>query len=246
MKTKIFAFLLLFSTQTLAFDFNVNNLDVTRLFEDEKEFNVRNSERLFALIDVLYLDKNGVLQAHYHNYDFDMLYRGKNIFSRPFDNHIYEIFIQESYSRSWHQFIIKYDSLGKTVKLLLAQYKEIAQRLTTAYENKNALQEKYHAYYADEKYLLPIENDIKDLSQLGWQLTQVTHRFHDAIRPLLVNRELAKDREKAHLDIVSGLNNFNQRIEFAEHHTQQIVGGAIENTIMNISNAVDELELNNP
>ncbi len=243
MKIRFLVFLLLFSTQTQAFDFNLNFLDLSRLFEEKHKFSVGKAERLFALAEVLHIDsKDGVLKANYHNYDFDMLYRGKNIFIRPFDEHIYNLYIQKTYSESWHKFIGQYDSLGRTVQLLLSQYEDIAKRLDKAYESRKALQEKYQTYYADSQYLQPIEKDIRQLSQLGWQLTIVTRRFHNAIRPMLVNREMTQDRAKAHLDIIGGLDNYRQQIGFAEHYTEKAVGSAVEVTIENVSNAVYELE----
>lgn len=242
MKIKLLAFLLLFSTHSYAFDFNLNFLDLSRLFENEKEFSVGKAERLFALSEVLHLNKKGVLEAYYYNYDFDMLHRGKNIFIRPLDNHIYNLYIQETYSRSWHEFIGQYDSLGKTVVLLLAQYKDVAARLTKAYESKKALQKKYQTYYADDQYLQPIEDDIQDLSRIGWQLTLVTRRFHDAIKPLLINYEMTQDRAKAHAAIASGLSTFKEKIGFAEHYSEEAVSDALEATIENVSKAVSELE----
>lgn len=247
MKIKIFAFLLLFSTQAFSFDLTyftnkLNELGELSLFEDDKEFEVEDAERLFAFVEVLYLDNNGILQSHYHNYDFDMFYQGKNVFIRPFDSYMYNLYIQKSYARSWHHFIGQHESLAKTVQLLLSQYKDVSKRLTKAYESKKALQEKYQTYYGDEDYLKPIEDDIKHLSQLGWQLTIISRRFHDAIRPLLINKEMAQDRGKAHLDIVGGLDTFNEHIGYAEYYTEHAVGSAVEATIENVSNAVYALE----
>jgi hypothetical protein len=130
----------------------------------------------------------------------------------------------------WLYKVGQYEPLFKAVKLLLEQYHDLAERLTVLHEGRA----KIIREYGKDSDVKALDNDIKKLSALGWQLTQVTKRFFVAIKLRMVKLEVAATRQQA----LAGLRTFENEIDAAQTTSSQ----SLDDIIANIDQAVRKLE----
>lgn len=149
------------------------------------------------------------------------------IFTKDIFNLKYDV---AHYDNRWLHNVGQHEPLFKAVKLFLEQYHDLAERLTILHEGRAKIIREYGGG-SDVKAL---DSDIKKLSALGWQLTQVTKRFFVAIKPRMVKLEVAATRQQA----LAGLRTFENEIDAAQTTSSQ----SLDDIIANIDQAVRKLE----
>lgn len=213
------------------------------------------ARQLFAIIDVLDINDEGFLQMKYsNNYDYEkpsvchhLGHGSARRYARHSGNYTANFGTAAiscsttSYDDLWFSFISQYDLLAETVRLLMSQFSDIAERLDSLYADRAMLQKKYEKYNR-EGYLDPIDEDIRYLSLQGKELQSVARRFFDAVKPRLIDAEIEKDVLEARTEGMRGLTTFERELQGVTSLPGKAINQSLEQIVAAVDQAVRQLE----
>jgi hypothetical protein len=130
----------------------------------------------------------------------------------------------------WVYDLGKDKTFGGTSQMILTKFQDIAYRLHTAYNSQSELIGKYGADFPIKN----IDDDIRHLSSLGWQLVEPTKRFF----ALAKEHMMKVDEANARAEAMHGLKTFTQEIEAAGNQPSE----ALEQSVADITAAINNLE----
>jgi uncharacterized HAD superfamily protein len=191
---------------------------------------------LSEISEKIYLDqKTQVLMYHYNR---DYLLSCKNRLRYRFDETIFNKQIWDNNEcktgfNLWLYRINEQPPLFKVVKILLAQYYDLAQRLTTLHKNRTQILEQHRT---DRQSVVVLELDIKKLAQTGYDLTDVTRKFLEVSQLCMIQLDVIGTRQKA----LDGLRTFDIDVSIDDRNLST---KSFNETIEIIKRAVRKLEL---
>ncbi len=130
----------------------------------------------------------------------------------------------------WIKTLGQQKSLKKVLQIIHKQFLELNRRLGILHGDRQRLIKKYN----DNSFVGPIDKDIKELSSKGMRLAKVAKRFFVAVKPKLIQLDVAATRQKA----LAGLRTFENEIDAAQTTSSQ----SLDDIIANIDQAVKKLE----
>jgi len=183
------------------------------------------NEQLFSSIHVaqpFYITPTAELKETFPLYD--TCYGGNN------GGNIHDILVLFSQVEPWIKTLGQQKSLRKVLQIMHKQFLELARRLGILHSDIGRLIKKYNDYY----FVGSFDKDIKELSSKGMRLAKVAKRFFVAVKPKLIQLDVAATRQQA----LAGLRTFENEIDAVQTTSSQ----SLDDIIANIDQAVKKLE----
>ncbi len=143
---------------------------------------------------------------------------------------IHDILVRFCQVEPWIKTLGKQKSLKKVLQIMHKQFLDLARRIGILHSDRQRLIKKYN----DDSFVSIIDEDIKELSSKGMRLAKVAKRFFVAVKPKLIQLDVAATRQKA----LAGLRTFENEIDAAQTTSSQ----SLDDIIANIDQAVRKLE----
>jgi len=145
-------------------------------------------------------------------------------------NDIHDILVLFSQVEPWIKTLGQQKSLKKVLQIMHKQFLDLARRIGILHSDRQRLINKYN----DDSFVGVIDEDIKELSSKGLKLAKVAKRFFVAVKPKLIQLDVATTRQQA----LAGLRTFENEIDSAQTTSSQ----SLDDIIANIDQAVKKLE----
>lgn len=134
----------------------------------------------------------------------------------------------------WLSEIAQYESAKQALLLIQRQYVDLAKRLNILTAERAEIVRKF----GHDRYVGPIDENIRKLSALGIKLAETARRFFPALEPKMGEIMVAKALGKG----LDGLRGFEDQVDRADGLPQESVDEideALEQAVLDLEQAIN-------
>lgn len=158
----------------------------------------------------------------YYNFFSDVFERDIHIMSKIQNDCGYELYLEQ---------FVEHPKLNDAVHLALIRFREISERLEALHFSRLDLLEKYDDV---DELVIAVDEDVRSLSEAGFQLAQSTKEFFQLAKIQLVMQDIVQARREG----LSNLTSFSESLE----HVKDTQYATIEEATLATIKALEGLQ----